>query len=271
MQEGRIEALAPNPQIPHSSIVIGPLSYIGGKRTLANRIIALFPKHTTYVEAFAGGAQVLFHKEPSPVEVLNDLDREIVNFFRVCQQHYEELVRYLRFMVVSREWHELLKATDPATLTDVQRAARHLYLLKNSYASLVLKLDYKCHVVQPPGFNPERIPEVIEEAHQRLARVQIECLPYEEILGHYDRPATMFYLDPPYYARKLYRYNLDPEDFTKMAEILAGLKGKFVLSLNDLPEVRTLFKRFKMQTVDLHYTAQKIAGRRHSELLIRNF
>jgi len=63
--------------------MIGPLSYIGGKRALANGIIALFPKHTTYVEAFAGGAQVLFHKEPSKVEVLNDLDGEIVNFFRV--------------------------------------------------------------------------------------------------------------------------------------------------------------------------------------------
>ena len=71
------------------------------------------------------------------LKCLNDLDGEIVNFFRVCQQHYEELVRYLRFMVVSRKWHELLKATDPATLTDIQRAARHLYLLKNSYASLV--------------------------------------------------------------------------------------------------------------------------------------
>jgi DNA adenine methylase len=251
--------------------MIGPLSYIGGKRALAKRIIALFPKHTTYVEAFAGGAQVLFHKGPSKVEVLNDLDGEIANFFRVCQQHYEELVRYLRFMVVSRTWHELLKATVPATLTDIQRAARHLYLLKNSYASLVLKLDYKCHVVQPPGFNPERIPEAIEETHRRLARVQIECLPYDEVLAHYDRPATLFYLDPPYYARKLYRYNLEHEDFVKMAEILAGLKGKFVLSLNDVPEVRSLFKRFKMHTVDLHYTAHQVAGRRHSELLIRNF
>jgi DNA adenine methylase len=251
--------------------MIGPLSYIGGKRTLAKEIIALFPKHTTYVEAFAGGAQVFFRKEPSPVEVLNDRDGEIVNFFRVCQQHYEELVRYLRFMVVSRAWHELLKATDPAGLTDIQRAARLMYLLKNSYASLVLKLDYKCHVVQPPGFNPERIPELLEEAHKRLARVQIERLPYEEVIARYDRKETLFYLDPPYYARKLYRFNLEHEDFVKMAEILAGIKGKFVLSLNDLPEVRAIFKRFKMHTVDLHYTAHQVAGRQHSELLIRNF
>jgi DNA adenine methylase len=77
--------------------MVGPLPYIGGKRTLAKQIIALFPEHTTYVEAFAGGAQVFFAKEPSKVEVLNDLDGEIVNFFRVVREHYEELIRYFRF------------------------------------------------------------------------------------------------------------------------------------------------------------------------------
>lgn len=251
--------------------MIGPLSYIGGKRALANQIIALFPKHTTYVEVFAGGAQVLFHKEPSKVEILNDLDGEIVNFFRVCQQHHEELVRYLSFMVVSRKWHELLKITNPASLTDIQRAACHLYLLKNSYASLVLRLSYKCHVVQPPGFNPERIPEQLQDAHKRLARVQIESLPYEEILRHYDRPQTLFYLDPPYYGRKLYRYNLEHDDFVAMAERLAHIKGKFVLSLNDTPEVREIFRKFKIKGVELPYTAQKIAGKRFREVIITNF
>jgi len=69
--------------------MVGPLSYIGGKNRLARQVIEIFPKHTTYVEAFAGGAQVFFHKEPSKVEVLNDLDGEIVNFFRVCQAHHD--------------------------------------------------------------------------------------------------------------------------------------------------------------------------------------
>jgi site-specific DNA-adenine methylase len=90
----------------------GPLSYIGGKNRLAKRVIEIFPKHTTYVEAFAGGAQVFFHKDPSKVEVLNDLDGEIVNFYRVCQQHHEELIRYFRFVLVSRTWFDLLKAID---------------------------------------------------------------------------------------------------------------------------------------------------------------
>jgi DNA adenine methylase len=251
--------------------MIGPLSYIGGKRSLAKRLIALFPKHTTYVEAFAGGAQVFFHKEPSRVEVLNDLDGEIVNFFRVCKEHHEELLRYFRFCLVSRKWFDLLKATDPATLTDVQRAARYLYLLKGSFASLIRHPNYHWHVVQPPGFNLERLPELFENAHKRLERVQIECLPYEEVLRRYDRPATLFYLDPPYFGRNLYRYNFTPADFEKLAERLGKLHGKFVLSLNDVPEVRNLFRRFFIQGVELAYTAQKRAGRRYREVLITNF
>src|ERR1700722_13656451 len=126
----------------------GPLSYIGGKNRLANRVIEIFPKHTTYVEAFAGGAQVFFRKEPSSVEVLNDLDGEIVNFFRACQSHYEELLRYFRFALVSRTLFELQKSTDPATLTDIQRAARYLYILKNSFASMVHHPNYHWLVVQ---------------------------------------------------------------------------------------------------------------------------
>ncbi len=251
--------------------MIGPLSYIGGKRTLAKRVIEMFPKHTTYVEAFAGGAQVFFHKAPSKVEVLNDLDGEIVNFFRVCQAHSEELLRYFRFCLVSRKWFELLRATDPATLTDVQRAARYFYLLKSSFASLVVRPNYHWHVVQPPGFNLERLPQLLENAHKRLERVQIECLPYEKVLRHYDRPETLFYLDPPYFGRKLYRYNFEDADFAKLAERLEGLRGKFVLSLNDVPEVRRLFRRFHIHEVELPYTAQKRAGRRYREVLITNF
>src|SRR5689334_17914859 len=104
--------------------MVGPLSYIGGKNRLAKTIISLLPEHITYVEPFSGGAQVLFHKSASNVEVINDLDFEVVNFFRVCQWHPEELVRYLRYCLVSRRLHQLHVATDPATLTDIQRAGR---------------------------------------------------------------------------------------------------------------------------------------------------
>ena len=248
-----------------------PLSYIGGKNRLAKQIIEIFPKHTTYVEPFAGGAQVFFRKEPSKVEVLNDLDGEIASFYRVCQNHYEELLRYFNFVLVSRSWFDLLKKTDPSTLTDVQRASRYLYLLKNCFASLVVNPIYHRNVVQPPGFNLESLPELIEKSHKRLERVQIECAPYEEVLKRYDRAGTLFYLDPPYYGRKLYHFNFSHADFEKLAERLAKLKGKFILSLNDVPEARALFHRFHIKEVELHYTSQKRAGKRYREVLITNF
>lgn len=251
--------------------MVGPLSYIGGKNRLAKKIIALFPEHTTYVEPFAGGAQVFFHKEPSAVEVLNDLDFEIVNFFRVCQWHYDELVRYLRYCLISRRWYELMSATNPETLTDIQRAGRFFYLQKNCYGGLVVKPTYHYGVVQTPNYNPKRIAEIIEKTHKRLQGVQIESLPYETILEKYDRPTTLFYLDPPYWNRKLYRFNFKEEDFVQLEKRLRALEGQFILSLDDRPEIRRLFSHFSISGVELSYTAQKQASRRYRELLIMNF
>jgi DNA adenine methylase len=251
--------------------MIGPLPYIGGKNRLATKIISLLPEHTTYVEPFAGGAQVLFHKPPSNVEVLNDLDFDVVNFFRVCQWHYEELIRYLRYCLVSRKLHELHLASNPAALTDIQRAGRFFYLQKNSFGGLILKQKFHYGVTQNSNYNLERIPEAIERAHQRLLRVQIESLPYEQILEKYDRPTTVFYLDPPYWGPKLYRHNFTEGDFRILAERLSRLKGRFVLSLNDRSEVRATFKEFRIQREEIAYTAQARPGKRYGELLITNY
>ncbi len=251
--------------------MIGPLPYVGGKNRLAAKIISLLPEHITYVEPFAGGAQVLFHKLPSNVEVLNDLDYEIVNFFRVCQWHYEELVRYLRYCLASRTLHELHVKTDPTCLTDIQRAGRFYYLQKNSFGGLILRQKFHYGVTQPSNYNPERIPEVIAQAHQRLARVQIESLPYEQVLEKYDRPTTVFYLDPPYWRRKLYKFNFTDADFRDLDARLSSLKGKFILSLDDRQEIRKIFARFRIESVDLAYTAKRDATVRHNELLITNF
>lgn len=251
--------------------MIGPLPYIGGKNRLAAKIIALLPEHTTYVEPFAGGAQVLFHKQPSKVEVLNDLNGEICNFFRVCQWHHEELVRYLRYCLMSRKLYQILAASNPESLTDVQRAGRFFYLQKNSFGGLVIKQNYHYTVVHQSNYNPARIPEVIKMAHERLERVQIECLPYEKILEKYDRPTTLFYLDPPYWNRYLYRFNLSEADFIALEKRLHQIKGKFILSLNDCPEVRDLFRAFHIRSESMAYSAQRKAGKTYGELLISNF
>jgi DNA adenine methylase len=251
--------------------MVGPLAYIGGKNRVANRIIELMPPHTTYVEAFSGGAQTLFHKPPSPVEILNDLDGEIVGFFRVCQSHHEELLRYLKYILVSRKWFSLFEKQDPDSLTDIQRAARFFYLQKNAFGGLIRNRSYHYCVVRPPNFNPESLPDLIRNTHERLAKVQIESLPYQQILKRYDRPTTFFYLDPPYFGRKLYRFNFEDKDFVELEQNLRHVRGKFILSLNDVPQIRKLFRGYTLREIEFHYTAQRHKGNRYRELLIANF
>lgn len=250
--------------------MIGPLCYVGGKRRIAAKLAALIPPHTTYVEPFAGGAQVFFAKDPSRVEVLNDLDGDIVNFFRVCQAHHDELIRYLRFTLASRRVFDLYDRQDPTTLTDVQRAARFLYLQKNAFGGRVVRRNYHFCVASPPNYNPGRLAAVIAATAKRLERVQIECLPYSEVLSRFDRPTTFFYLDPPYVGAKLYAFNLEPDDFRRLAIQLTTIRSRFLLSINDHPLAREAFAGFTVREIRVVYTVtRKVPAVR--ELLVANY
>lgn len=251
--------------------MVGPLSYLGGKNKIAKTIISLIPEHTCYCEPFSGGAQVFFHKEPSRVEILNDLSSEVFNFLRICQVHYQELLRYLEFCIVSRRWFQLFEKTPPETLTDIQRAARFFFLQKNCYGGLILRRSFKISVQDGSNFNPKTLPDLIRRAHERLLNVQLECLPYQDILRKADRNQTFFYLDPPYFGKPLYKFNFDEKDYVELAERLKMLKGKFLLSLNDTPETRRIFAGFTIKTIQMTYTSQRKVGKKFQELLISNY
>src|ERR1035437_4759118 len=160
---------------------------------------------------------------------------------------------------------------DPKVLTDVQRAARFFFLQKVDYGGLVAHSNFALQVVQSTHWNPERIPKLIENTARRLQNAQIESLPYEQVIRKCDRPSTFFYLDPPYYGKKLYQFNFEKEDFEQLAGILSRLKGKFILSLNDVPEVRRIFAQFQMQQIQLAYSAQRKVGARFCEVIVKNF
>lgn len=249
----------------------GPIPYIGGKNRLAKRIIERIPEHHTYVELFAGGARVLFQKPPSNIEVLNDLDNDITNFFRVCQNHYQELIRCIAFHVASRNWFDLHLRTAPETLTDIQRAVRFFYLQKIGYGAKLIRRNFAYGVESKPRLDATKIPQAITQTHQRLARVQIECLPYEDVLRRYDRKETFFYCDPPYYGIPIYAFNFSHRDFELLRDRLTAIKGKFLLSVNDVPETRGIFRDFKIERIPTSYTLIKSNKKRTSELLIRNY
>lgn len=252
--------------------MIGPLAYVGGKRRLASQIVRMLPTHVTYVEPFAGGAQVFFHKAPSRVEVLNDLDSEIVNLLRVCQHHHEELLRWLRWSVASREIFHIFSQQSPESLTDVQRAARFFYLQKNSFGGKVNGRGQNYHicVTKPTNYNPVRLLQLLGDVATRLARVQLECRSYHSVIKSYDRESTLFYCDPPYVGVKLYTNNLRDQEFHELAEHLGAIRGKFLLSINDHPVARAAFARFEMREVLVPYTLSQ-AVPKVKELLFANY
>ncbi|MGE4299810.1 MAG: DNA adenine methylase [Desulfovibrionaceae bacterium] len=252
-----------------------PLSgYVGGKSKLVPEILKRMPAHTCYVEPFAGAAWPLFAKEPSKVEVINDVNLNLITLYRCVQNHLEELVRQFKWILLHRAEFDRQKRVQADTLTDIQRAARFLYQLKLSFGGKVEGQVFGTSATAPPRFNLLRIEQALEEAHFRLARVLIECLPYHEVIRRYDRRTTFFYVDPPYYGTEHY-YGRGGEcfkrdDFAALAEQLQGIEGRFLLSLNDVPEVREIFSAFLIEPVATSYTVGATTTKA-KEVFIRNF
>lgn len=249
-----------------------PLPYIGGKSKLAETIIKMIPEHQAYCEVFAGAAWVFFRKEPSRYETINDLDSDLIAFYRVLQNHLEEFLRQFRWVLSSREWFEDWKRQQEAGgLTDIQRSARYYYLQRHSFAGMVKGKVFGANQMRLPRINLLRLEEELSAVHLRLARVTIENLPWQKFLIRYDRKKTFFYLDPPYHKAPYYKHNLYLEDYKEVAQALSKVKSKFILSINDLPEIRKTFKGFKIQPVKLKYSASKGDQTEGKELLVRNF
>jgi len=249
------------------------IPYIGGKSKLAKTIIGHFPQHQCYVEVFAGAGNIFFRKEPSHTEVLNDINSDLITLYRVVKHHLEEFYRQLKWLLVSRDEFERLQQIPPETLTDIQRAARYYYLAKTAFGGKVTGQNFGYAPSSPPSFNLMRIEEDLSAAHLRLSRVYIENLPYGEILKRYDRPYSLFYLDPPYYNNEddYGKGIFSKNDFSVICEILAKTEGKFILSINDVPEIRQIFSRFEIIPVTTQYTIGKGNKTKAKELVIKNF
>ena len=250
-----------------------PLAWLGGKSRLADRIIEKMPAHQTYCEVFAGAAWVLFKKPESKVEIINDINSDLTNLYRCVKFHLAELVAQFRWMLVSRDEFDRFLKTPADTLTDIQRAARFFYLAKSSFGARIVKPTYGISATGAPRLNLLRIEEDLSEAHLRLARVFIENKPYDQVIQRFDKPGTLFYIDPPYWdCEKDYGEGLfSKEDFGRLAGLLGAVKGKFILSLNDTPGVRETFAEFRIEAVKTRYSISGSSKQEAAEVLISNF
>lgn len=236
--------------------------YIGGKKNLARRICAIIDStpHDLYAEPFVGMGGIFLRRSARPrAEAINDISGDVAGFFRVLQEHYAYFIDMLRWRVASRAEFERLKALPPDRLTDLQRAARFLYLQRLAFGGKVDGRNFGISTTTGARFNITKLEPMLAEIHERLAGVVIEQLPWATFLARYDRPGALFYLDPPYFGcEDDYGAGVfDRAQFAAMAEQLAGARGKFILSINDTPEIRATFAGFAIQSVTTTYTLSK--------------
>lgn len=247
--------------------------WLGGKRRLHARIIACLRQvpHTTYVEPFVGMGGV-FLRRPfrARAEVINDVSRDVTNLFRILQRHFVPFMDMLKWQVTSRAEFARLKASAPDTLTDLERAARFLYLQRTAFGGKVAGQNFGVSVTAPARFDITKLTALLEAVHERLAGVSVECLPWPELLDRYDREGTFFYLDPPYWGNETdYGEGLFGRmDFERLADRLAGLQGRWLLSLNDVAGVRRCFARFRIEAVQTTYSISSGRAKRVGEVLI---
>ena len=149
------------------------LAWVGGKSQLTDRIIPLLPPHQCYCEVFAGAAWMLFRKEESKVEIINDINSDLVTLYRVVKNHLEEFIRTLKWLLVARDEFDRFMMMEPATLTDIQRSVRFFYIMKTGYGARLKNPSFGIAASAPSRFNLLRIEEELSAAHLRLNRVYI--------------------------------------------------------------------------------------------------
>lgn len=252
--------------------------YIGGKRNLARRLVSIIDQlpHETYAEPFVGMGGVFLRRQRQPkAEVINDISNDVVTLFRILQRHYQQFLDVLRWQITSRAEFDRLMKVDPATLTDLERAARFLYLQRMAFGGKVSGRNYGVDARKPARFDLTKLEPMLADVHERLARVVIENLPYGDFIRRYDHSGALFYLDPPYWqCESDYGPGVfSREDFARLADQLAAISGRFILSINDTPGAREIFGGFQFQEVETSYsisTASAGAAKRAGELIVRN-
>lgn len=263
-------------------MIRSPIKWVGGKSRMRKQIVALLPKHTCYVEPFAGAAWVLFAKPLSNVEVINDIDGELINFFRIVKEFPEQFIATFEWELVSREKFDYLSSIDLSQLSDIERAHRLFYLIMAGWGG---ELDYpRFQTSISDGGHGNRLIGAlkylrsrIEPVHKRLQTVIIENLHWEDCIQRYDSDKTVMYLDPPYPGNGVnYKHNMRSwEAHQKLTDTLAQTKCKWILSSYDNSEVRALYSPYHILKIE-SYSGMRVKKTntsrvKNQEVLVTNF
>ncbi len=239
----------------------------GGKTRLLKAILPRIGKHTCYVEPFAGGLAVLLAKPRARFEVLNDLNGDLVTFYRCVRFHADTLLTELEFVLNSRQ--EFKDFADQPGLTDIQRAARWFFRNRNCFRGANLgTFGTSPSGGAASGSRAARM-EAIRQLNVRLDRVTVENLDWQRCLDLYDRPETLFFCDPPYTACKAGMYSAwTTADVQRFRDRLDRLKGTWLVTLNDSPDIRAIFSDCEVTAVERAKGITQAKQKTYRELVI---
>jgi len=241
----------------------------GGKTRMLKYILPLIPEHTTYVEPFFGGGAVFFAKEPSHHEVINDIDKQLVEFNRSCKYHLDPLLDEMDLVLNARqEFEDYLQQPG---LTEIQRAAR--WFIKNRLSFGGMGSTFAITRTQPLPSRSQRL-IAIRSLSRRLDRTTIENRSWEFVLETYDSPEAFLFLDPPYFDSGGAAYaGWDQVTLQRFANTVTQLQGKWLVTFQDCEEIRELFAGHKLLEIErANGIGNRAKGKRqpYREVIITN-
>jgi len=252
------------------------MSWVGGKKALRDDVIIRMPPfYDKYIEVFGGAGWVLFRKTPeNEAEVFNDFNSNLVNLYRCVRDNPAKLKYKLRYVLNSREdfrWLVFLHKKGIFTrFHDYDRAAKFYQLIRYSYGSALESFASQPHSIWNDF-------PLIDMASRRLQKVIIENQDFEVLIKHYDSPGSFFYCDPPYYATESYYKDVGftKNDHVRLRDTLSKIKGKFLVSYNDCPEIRELwaYEGIHIESVRRmdNFRQRYSGGAMYNELFISNY
>jgi len=237
-----------------------PLTWLGNKTTLADRIIQIMPKHNVYIESFFGSGAVFFQKKPSKMEVINDINDLLVNFWTVIKEDSDGFLEKFEYVLHSRSTFESYKDTDWKKIDRVEKAFRFYYLVRNAWCRLYrVNKEGRFNAPFSGGTNSKLLfgsrnlakqffdtRHMIRISHKRLENACVECLDYKDIIKKYDDHDVLYFLDPPYSTTYQYCTSFDIDEFVNQ---LGKIKGKFIVTLNSA--VKDKFAGYHVFDIDI--------------------
>jgi DNA adenine methylase len=252
-----------------------PITYYGGKQNMVKELLTLIPDHEIYCEPFFGGGALFFAKPPSEVEVINDVNGEVVNFFKTLKTNFQELQKEIQGTLHSRELYKnaMVVYEHPELFPELKRAWAFWVLTNQGFASMIGSWGFGKDNSKEKALANKRA-DFTKAYESRLHKTQIENNDAIKVIDRCDSKSSFIYCDPPYIGTNMGHYKGYSEaEYKKLLDKLAKLKGKFLLSSFPSSILNAYIKKYKWKTKSIkgHISVTKHTDKKKTEMLIMNY